>query len=85
MSKCKSGTNTDDCISPNIEFSVLQFSLTDIVEWFNCIVSIIQFPDICKIVHNNPLHKKASRLNIESFRPISILPALTLVYEQVFL
>ena len=73
LSKGKSGSNSVDDISANIIIFLLQFCLNDIVEMFNCRASNKQFPDIWKIAHLNPSHKKASRMNIESYRPISIL------------
>ena len=83
LSKCKSGANSVEGISPNILILVLQFCLNDIVELFNCIVSNEQFPNIWKTAHINPLHKKVSRMNIENYRPMSTLLALALIFERV--
>ena len=81
FSKRKSGTNSVYGISPNILIFVLHFCLNDILELFNCIVSNKQFPDIWKLAHIIPLHKKVSCKNIETYRPISKLPALALMNE----
>ena len=48
----------------------------------HCIASSI-FPCILKLANVTPVHKKDSKLSKENYRPISILPNLSKVYEKI--
>ena len=41
------------------------------------------FPDACKIAKVKPLFKKGSKRDPPSYRPISLLPLLSNVFERV--
>lgn len=41
------------------------------------------FPDLWKIAHIIPVHKKGSRSAIENYRPISILSTISKVFEKI--
>ena len=41
-----------------------------------------QFPDECKKAMVSPLHKKNSTQDKENYRPVSILPILSKLYER---
>ena len=43
------------------------------------------FPDACKIAKVKPLFKKDSKSDPLNYRPISLLPLLSKVFERVFL
>ena len=41
------------------------------------------FPAIWKVAYGRPLDKKLSKTNIESYRPISLLPIVSLIFERL--
>ena len=41
------------------------------------------FPDILKLAKVTPLHKKESKLNLLNYRPISLLPVFSKIYEKI--
>ena len=43
------------------------------------------FPDACKIAKVRPLFKKGSKTDPSNYRPISLLPLLSKVFERVVL
>ena len=43
------------------------------------------FPDSCKIAKVKPLFKKGSKTDPSNYRPISLLPLLSKVFERVVL
>ena len=60
--------------------------------WQNLLVSnaifrwlLGSFPDACKIAKVKPLFKKGSKTDPSNYRPISLLPLLSKVFERVFL
>ena len=40
------------------------------------------FPDLPKLAHVTPIHKGTSRLVVTNYRPISVLPIISKVFEQ---
>ena len=51
---------------------------------FNNLFEIGHFPDIWKIAHITPIYKKSgTKICKTSFRPISILPTVSKIYESV--
>ena len=49
----------------------------------NLSMALGSFPDACKIAKVKPLFKKGSKTNPSNYRPISLLPLLSKVFERV--
>ena len=49
---------------------------------FQTIITSKTWPHFWKVAYVKPLHKKFSKSLIENYRPISILPRLSLVFER---
>ena len=50
---------------------------------FNNTLSCSTFPTAIKYAEVTPIHKKADRTDKENYRPVSILPNLSKVYERL--
>lgn len=50
---------------------------------FNLSISLGQFPDTWKLAHVVPLHKKNEMTNPNNYRPVSLLPCVSKVFEKV--
>ena len=55
---------------------------TPITQLFNLSISSSRFPDACKIAKLKRLFKKGSKTDPKNYRPISILPLMSIVHEQ---
>ena len=49
----------------------------------NCSLALSIFPDKLKIAKIIPIYKKGDKHQIENYRPISILPVISKVFEKV--
>ena len=58
----------------------MSVALTDI---FNESLKTGIFPDLLKLAHITPIHKGNSRLAVTNYRPISVLPIISKVFEQI--
>ena len=56
-----------------------------ISELCNLSTTIGSFPDACKIAKVKPLFKKSLKTDPSNYRPISLLPLLSKVFERVLL
>ena len=56
-----------------------------ISELCNLNVALGSFPDACKIAKVKPLFKKGSKTDPSNYRPISLLPLLSNVFEKVLI
>ena len=56
-----------------------------ISELCNLSMALGSFPDACKIAKVKPLFKKGSKTDPSNYRPISLLPLLSKVFERVVL
>ena len=56
-----------------------------ISELCNLSLTFGSFPDACKIAKVKPLFKKGSKTDPSNYRPISLLPLLSKVFERVVL
>ena len=74
------------CQGNDIPVKMIKFS-DDIVSDFiyhnynNSLFSTI-FPSVLQKADISPIHKKKSKLDIENYRPVSILPVLSKIYER---
>ena len=50
---------------------------------FNNCISMCTFPSKLKLADVSPLHKKGVRMDKSNYRPVSILPAISKIYERV--
>ena len=55
-----------------------------ISELCNLSMALGSFPDACKIAKVKPLFKKSSKTDPSYYRPISLLPLLSKVFEKLF-
>ena len=54
-----------------------------ITELCNLSIKLSKFPDKCKIALLKPLFKKGSKLEAKNYRPISLLPLVSKIFEKV--
>jgi len=54
-----------------------------ITKLFNLSIKLSKFPELCKIAKLKPLHKKGNRLKPENYRPISLLPLISKIFEKI--
>ena len=54
-----------------------------ITELFNLSIEKSIFPDACKIAKLKLLYKKGSKLEPKNYRPISLLPIVTKIFEGI--
>ena len=54
-----------------------------VLELFTHILKNRTWPDVWKVSHITPLHKKGPKSSIENYRPISILCKRSLILEQI--
>ena len=58
----------------------MSVTLTDI---FNESFKTGIFPELLKLAHVTPIHKSNSRLVVTNYRPVSVLPIISNVFEQI--
>ena len=56
-----------------------------ISELCNLSMTLESVPDACKIAKVKPLFKKGSKTDPSNYRPISLVPLLSKVFERVFI
>ena len=61
--------------------SVCDKTLTDI--WNNEIIAEKIFPDKLKLADVTPVHKKDDATNVRNYRPVSVLPSVSKVFERL--
>ena len=52
-------------------------------ETVNCTIKTSNFPSCLKLADITPLHKKGRKDNKENYRPVSILPTLSKIFERI--
>jgi len=50
---------------------------------FNLSIKLSEFPELCKIAKLKPLYKKGNKLKPENYRPISLLPLISKIFETI--
>ena len=63
----------------------VQILAKPISELCNLSMTLGSFPNACKIAKVKPLFKKGSKTDPPNYRPISLLPLLSKVFERVVL
>ena len=58
------------------------FLYKPITKLCNLSITLKTFPDVCKIAKLKPLFKKGSRTEPKNYRPISLLPLLSKIFER---
>jgi hypothetical protein len=74
-----------DGISSYFLKKIIKSILTPVVHLVNLMFETGTFPDEAKIATIIPLHKKGNRSEMSNYRPISILPALSKIFEKAIL
>ena len=54
-----------------------------ITQLFNLSIKLSEFPELCKIAKLKPLYKKGNKLKPENYRPISLLPSISKIFEKI--
>ena len=50
---------------------------------FDLSIKFSTFPDNCKVAKLKPLYKKGSKLDPKNYRPISLLPLISKIFEKI--
>ena len=74
---------TCDGIPPFIYSSCSELLAPYVHSLFSFILQTTCWPLFWKCAHVTPIHKKGLKSDIEKYRPISILPRLSLVFERI--
>ena len=59
------------------------FLANPIKKLFNLSIKLSEFPELCKIAKLKPLFKKGNKLKPQNYRPISLLPLISKIFEKV--
>ena len=82
-------TATHSCGHDNISSTVLKYISNEISECITLIVnqSIMTgiYPDSLKVAKVVPIFKKEDKLQLKNYRPISVLPVISKIFENVML
>ncbi|XP_065582838.1 uncharacterized protein LOC136041956 [Artemia franciscana] len=79
----KSNSAGTDGINPKTFKSVMCYLIPCIVQIINLLLQTGIFPDALKRAKAIPFHKGGSKLEIENYRPISILPLFSKIFEKI--
>ena len=80
---CHSGSESYDKLQPILLKTFSPAIVPVVTEIFNKIIIQQEFPKSWKKAIIKPLHKKESRIDIENYRPVSMLCALSLIFEKL--
>jgi hypothetical protein len=78
-----SNSKTADLISINLLKKISLFISDALCYIFNLSVYLGIFPDALKIADVIPLHKKNSKFDPNNYRPISLLPTFSKIFEKI--
>ena len=74
-------------VSGNIPIKILKLAVDQVAPilttCFNSIIKDCVFPDELKLADIIPIHKKNSSTNKENYRPISLLPTISKIFERI--
>lgn len=80
QSKCSTGY---DEISTKLLKLIGKEIAQNITITFNLSLKSCKFPDVMKIAKVIPLHKKGDNTQFNNYRPVSLLPAFSKIYERI--
>ena len=69
--------------NPNKNLKRMQFTFEILTQFVNKSFVSGEFPDCLKQANVSPVFKKGYPLDMENYRPVSILPLLSKVYEKL--
>ena len=72
-----------DSIPPKLVRLGAAYLCTPVTFLINKSIRDCKFPDTLKCAEVTPVHKKDSRLNKRNYRPVSVLPSLSKVFETI--
>ena len=74
---------TCDDVPPFVWSSCAEFLAAHVHQLFSLILETCEWPEFWKCAFVTPIHEKESKNNVENYRPISNLPRLFLLFEQI--
>ena len=81
---CHSGSDSSyDKLQPILLKTFSAAIVLVVAEVFNKIINQQEFPKSWKKTIIKPLHKNESRIDIKNYRPVSMLCALSLIFEKL--
>ena len=80
--KAKNSSGNDD-ISNTILKSIYPSIMQALIIIFNKSLSLGEFPDNMKIAIVKPLHKGKSKVEMNNYRPVSLLPVISKILEKI--
>ena len=70
-------------IPPKIMKENLDIFSVKLTKDFNDAVDKAEFPDNCKLADITPAHKDNSKMDKSNYRPVSILPPISKIFERM--
>ena len=80
---CHSGSESYNKLQPILLKTFSPAIVPVVTEIFTKIINQQEFPKSWKKAIFKPLHKKESRIDIQNYRPVSMLCALSLIFEKL--
>ena len=77
--------NPLDSIPPKLIKGNLDIFAKKLLIDFNAIVDESRFPNYQKLADVSPIYKKGDRLDKNNYRPVSILPSISKIFERLML
>ena len=62
---------------------MVQFLATTVTKICNLSIKSGIFPDPCKLAKLKPIFKKGSRMDLSNYRPFSLLPLISKIFENI--
>ena len=75
--------NTFNNIPPKILKENSDLCNNTILRIFNDVIHTAQFPDALKLADITPVFKKEDSNNVKNYRPVSVLPVMSKVFERI--
>ena len=75
--------NTFNNIPPKILKENSDLCNNTILRIINDVIHTAQFPDVLKLADSTPVFKKEDSNNVKNYRPVSVLPVMSNVFERI--